>query len=96
MARIEKGTRPTGRQKGTPNKVTTMTKEVIARLLGEYQSSGLMMKDFKSLEPRDRLMVSEKMMQYVMPKIQAVQMEATVKENTLAETLRKLAEEAGG
>lgn len=68
----KKGTRNGGRQKGTPNKTTAATKEIITNLLTEYSNSGQMNDDFNSLEPKDRLVVAEKLAQYVMPKIQSV------------------------
>ena len=60
-----------GRQKGSVNKVTAMTKAVISDLLNDYHDSGLMREDFLELEPKDRLTVAEKLMNYVMPKMQS-------------------------
>lgn len=60
-----------GRQAGTPNKTTTLTKSVVASLLDEYSSSGEMSKDFMALSAKDRITIAEKMMQYVLPKMQA-------------------------
>jgi hypothetical protein len=48
-----------------------MTKSVISNLLGDYQDSGLMSSDFLALEPKDRIVIAEKLMQYIMPKMQS-------------------------
>lgn len=81
-----------GRQAGTPNKVTSITKAAIAELLAEYQDSGKMRADFYALEDgKDRLYIAEKMMQYVMPKMQAVAFtEADEKTKTIEDTLIEL------
>lgn len=70
MDEMKKRVKYGGRTAGTPNKVTTMTKGVIASLLNDYQESGLMGSDFLELEPKERIAVAEKLMQYVMPKMQ--------------------------
>lgn len=61
-----------GRVKGTPNKATMMGKKFIQDFLSSYSNSGLMESDFASLEPKDRLYVAEKFVQYIMPKMQSV------------------------
>ena len=77
-----------GRVKGTPNKTTSATKEVIANLLTEYSDSGRMAEDFVALEPKDRLNVAEKLMSYVVPKMQSVEAEVTSK--TASDIFKKL------
>lgn len=67
-----KGTPKTGgRVKGTPNKVTGTLKSWITDLINCNRSQ--MEKDLKDLDPKDRLMFLEKMMQYVIPKQAAQQ-----------------------
>lgn len=68
------------------------------KLLSEYSSSGLMSSDFAALEPKDRLAVAEKLMQYVMPKMQstAIDLNATDGKKTIEDTLAELAGEDGG
>lgn len=61
-----------GRVAGTPNKTTVINRNLITSMLAAYSESGEMGRDFNSLDPKDRLQIAEKMMQYVMPKIQAV------------------------
>lgn len=71
-----------GRTKGTSNRVTSMTKDIINQLLGDYQESGLMATDFAALEPKDRLTIAEKLMQYTMPKMQSTAVDLTAKDST--------------
>ena len=84
-----------GRQKGSVNKVTAMTKAVISDLLSDYQDSGLMGSDFLALEPKDRFLCAEKMMQYIMPKMQSTAIDFNNKATTITieQKLRELAEE---
>ena len=84
-----------GRQKGSVNKVTAMTKAVISDLLSDYQDSGLMGSDFLSLEPKDRFQCAEKMMQYIMPKMQSTSVDFNNKTTkiTIEQQLRELAED---
>jgi len=67
-----KGTPKTGgRTKGTQNKVTTGLKMWLSELLDMNREQ--IEKDFKQLEPKDRLQMFEKFLQYTMPKMQSVQ-----------------------
>ena len=72
----QKGTIKTGgRQKGSPNKVTSAVKECISKMLTDYTNSDTFLKDFAELEPKERLMIAEKLMNYVVPKMQSVAVE---------------------
>lgn len=84
-----------GRQKGTQNKVTTVTKEILSDMLGDYQESGLMTADFLALEPKDRIQCAEKMMQYILPKMQSTSVDFNNKATkiTIEQKLRELSEE---
>lgn len=68
-----------------------MSNAVIADLLTNYNSSGLMESDFMQLDGKDRITIAEKLMQYVMPKMQSVQgdIETHVKPSVAAK-LRQL------
>lgn len=66
-----------GRQKGSINKTTKVTRTIINELLTDYQNTGKMSSDFLKLEPKDRLMVAEKLMQYVLPKLQSTAVDLT-------------------
>lgn len=90
-----KGIKTGGRQKGTPNKATAMTKGVISTLLADYSDSGMMRDDFLALDPKDRMVVAEKLIQYVIPKMQASSVDMNVQggQTTLEETLKRLSEQ---
>lgn len=71
MAR-PKGTPKTGgRVKGTPNKVTYSLKEWITSLIDKQRTQ--IEQDLQELEPKERLQMIEKLMQYVIPKQAAQQ-----------------------
>ena len=77
----QKGTIKTGgRQKGSPNKVTSAVKECISKMLTDYTNSEQFIKDFAELEPKERLMIAERLMNYVVPKMQSVAVEDTNKD----------------
>ncbi len=87
------GKKTGGRKKGTPNKSTTLGKEVIVSLLADYSNSGLMTSDFMALDPKDRLVIAERLMQYTMPKMQSTAVDITTgdKEKTIEDRLAELA-----
>lgn len=62
-------------------------------LLSDYAKSGLMTKDFMALEPKDRLVIAERLMQYTLPKMQstAVDISTTDKDKTIEDRLAELA-----
>ena len=67
----KKGTPKTGgRVAGTQNKVTTEMKTWLSGLIDKNRPQ--IEKDLGQLEPRDRLMILERLMQYTVPKMQAV------------------------
>lgn len=88
----QKGTTKTGgRQKGSPNKITKAVKECISNMLTEYTNSETFRKDFATLEPKERLMIVEKLMNYIVPKMQSVAVEDVNKEkNKTVEMLIQL------
>jgi hypothetical protein len=59
---------PNGRPKGTPNKITGSIRQWLAEVINKNRSQ--IVKDLKTLEPRERLTMLEKLMQYVIPKQQ--------------------------
>lgn len=89
------GKKTGGRKKGTPNKSTMLGKEVIVSLLADYSESGLMTSDFMALDPKDRLIIAERLMQYTMPKMQATAIDLTTgdQEKTIEDRLAELAGE---
>ena len=57
---------PHGRPKGSPNKATQELREWIAKLIDDNRDQ--IRKDLKMLEPKERLLVLEKFIQYTLPK----------------------------
>lgn len=62
---------PNGRPKGTPNKVTTELKTWVQQLIDGNRKQ--LEKDLKALDPAERWRVVEKLMSYVVPKMQSVE-----------------------
>lgn len=93
----EKGKRKKtgGRVKGTPNKLTALNRKAIEGVLADYNRSGLFTQDFLSLEPKDRITIAERLIQYTTPKMQSTTVDLTAEntECTIDIMLRKLAEE---
>lgn len=59
-----------GRQRGTPNRVTSSVRNWLSQVIEDNRQQ--MEQDLKMLEPKERLIILEKLMQYVVPKQQAV------------------------
>jgi hypothetical protein len=90
-----KGTEKTGgRPKGKPNKVTTELKTWISKLIANNLSQ--IKKDIKAIEPKDRLIIIERLMQYTIPKQQSISAEAQIKAeyDCLYELLNEAPDEA--
>ncbi len=91
---MAKGFKSGGRQKGSQNKVTGITKEMINSVLAAYHDDGRLTKDFDELEPRERLGVFIKLIGYILPKPQAVEMNLNATcEPSILERLNQLARE---
>ena len=82
-----------GRAKGTPNRITASVKGWIFQVIDKNRLQ--MEKDIEALEPKDRLQVLEKLMQYVIPRQQSVSANLDINKlseeqlNTLVEELTK-------
>ena len=72
---MEKGhtNNPNGRPKGKPNKIMQDVRGWLSAVIDKNRKQ--MELDLKALEPKDRLQILEKLMQYVVPKQQAVSAE---------------------
>ena len=72
---MEKGhtNNPNGRPKGKPNKIMQDVRGWLSAVIDKNRKQ--MERDLKALEPKDRLQMLEKLMQYVVPKQQAVSTE---------------------
>ena len=68
---MEKGktNNPNGRPKGTPNKITQDVRQWLSTVIDKNRRQ--MERDLKALEPKERLQILERLMQYVIPKQQA-------------------------
>lgn len=75
MAKAKGSQKTGGRKKGSPNKITVAVKDCFKKLIEDYTNSQTFMSDFASLEPKDRLMLVEKLSSYVVPKMQSVAVE---------------------
>lgn len=68
------GKKTGGRKKGTPNKITALAKSMIEKWLVAHDTvpdgdmTTLMMQDFMSLDPRDRVKVSMEFIKIIMPR----------------------------
>lgn len=90
-----KGTSKTGgRAMGTPNKSTAAIKEKLQHFV-DSNIDGVN-DDFKGLEPKDRLTILERYLQYTTPKLQSISVEAQIQAeyDALDKLLNNLPEEA--
>ena len=92
---MARGYKTGGRKTGTPNKTTGLTKEMINQVLAAYHDDGRLTKDFDELTPKERLDVYIKLIGYILPKPQAVQVDLNHSSSnpSIVERLRQLAEE---
>ena len=81
---------PNGRPKGTPNKVTSEVKTWLAELIDKNRKQ--IEKDLKALEPKDRILIFEKLLSYVVPKMQSVEAKINL-ENLSDEQLNQVINE---
>lgn len=91
---FNKGRQKTGgRKKGTPNKVTAITKDVLAEIADGLR--GQLADDLAVLDPKDRVAAFIKLVEYVVPKPQRldVEMNATVVQSSIEDALKELAAE---
>lgn len=64
---------PDGRPKGTPNKINQQLRETIGDFL--LNNFSKVIEDFEGLQPKDRAKLYCDLLQYGLPRLQAVQME---------------------
>ena len=60
---------PNGRPKGSPNKVSTDLRKWINQFIEDNRQQ--IKRDWKTLEPKDRIMLFEKLLKYTLPTLQA-------------------------
>lgn len=64
---------PHGRPKGVPNKVTGDLRQWITNFIDDNREQ--IQQDWQALEPKDRIVMFEKLLKYSLPTLQAVQMD---------------------
>lgn len=84
-----KGVKTGGRVVGSQNKVTADLRNTIKKIIEDNIEQVSV--DIASLSPKDRVAIIEKLLQYVIPKVQAVEFDATKTISTAAELLRGMA-----
>lgn len=70
------GKKTGGRTSGTPNKVTGDLRKWVDSLINKNLSK--MENDINRLDPKDRLVILERLMQYTIPKQQSISVEAQI------------------
>ena len=96
---MEKGktNNPNGRPKGTPNKITQDMRQWLSTVIDKNRRQ--IERDLEALEPKERLQMLEKLMQYVIPKQQAVSADVNdgrERNRPLVERLAMLVNGGGG
>jgi len=78
---------PNGRPAGTPNRITADLREYLKQLLSDNLDQ--FSEDFEQLEPKDRLIIMERFLSYILPKLSGI----TIKEEMVDEKKLKSKEE---
>ena len=90
-----------GRQKGTPNKMSTEVKNALAPLVMAYvngegigQTKAKLAEDLDAMQPAERAKVMKDLVPYVIPKLSAVEMKDAVPVKTFRDELDEMREES--
>jgi len=67
MAKFQKG--EGGRPKGSPNKITAELRDWVSQFIADNKEQ--IQQDFESLEPKERIMIFEKLLKYALPALQS-------------------------
>ena len=67
---------PNGRPKGSPNKITAEMRDWMAKFINGQKAQ--IKKDWKALEPKDRVALFEKMLKYVIPQMKEVEQRTSI------------------
>lgn len=90
----EKRPESSGRKKGTPNKVTHNTRQIVGKIIDDYLDSEQFLRDFKELEPRDRANLVVRLMPYRISSFQSVEfVDNTGNKETVSDKLKNLSGE---
>lgn len=88
-----KGKKTGGRAAGTPNRITTAVRQVITAAVDGYYHSQQFIDDIRSLEPKDRVAVFERLSAYVIPKLQSTTLDTTIAtQRTIEDRLLQLSD----
>ncbi len=79
-----------GRKKGTPNKATKASREIVASVVEKYLN-GQLIDDLESLEPLERVKAVTSMLPYVMPRMQSTALDVTASDGKTSVEERLLA-----
>ena len=71
---------PNGRPKGVPNKTTIDLRQWINNFIDENRTQ--IQKDWKALEPKERILMFEKLLKYSLPTLQATSMDLSFEKLT--------------
>ena len=83
-----------GRQKGTPNKATKAVRNILTTTIEDYVNSETFKQDFLALDAKDRLLLTTKFAEYVIPKLQSTSLDMTItNQKTIEDQLSELAED---
>ena len=81
-----------GRKKGTPNKATTITREILNDIAEGLRPN--IARDLEALEPKDRLQIWLKLIEFVVPKLSSVDMNLTAPQiQSIEDTLIRLSQD---
>jgi len=98
MARFKKGIsgNPEGRMKGKPNKATAEMRQRISDFLSDKW--GQIMDDFKQLEPKERVTLFERLLQYCIPRMQSTEIDLLERltDEQIDQIILRLKEETNG
>lgn len=82
---------PNGRPKGTPNKATLSLREFIANIIDENREQ--IAADLKKLTPKERLIIVEKLIQYIIPKQKEIEFSGSIQKPDEDEWIKLIPEE---
>ena len=82
---------PNGRPVGSKNKRSSEVRAILKRINEEYMQ-GQFMLDWMALEPRDRIVLFERLLRYTTPTIQAIEA-ATLSQQENQQLLDKMSDE---
>jgi len=70
------GVKTGGRVKGTPNRITAELRQRVSNFLSDNWEQ--FQKDFNSLQPKDRIVFYERLLQYGLPKLQSTELTSDI------------------